>query len=1667
MGRRKVSQGWLCQKRRCSQLSCMTQGTPELQFTAAMERNFVEAKLQNTPIKCLVDSGASISCISQHQLQQLQYNGEIQDSSITSAVGVCGEVHPVLGEIMLEVTFGHITVKQKFRVFETLHSKVIFGLDFLQENKIRTDFENMTLTIPLPGKNLNYISESGSADHVTVSTIRDQRTFTTMAETVNHIILEPHSETILPVKIPNYSPGATVILEPSHTLQSKFSVAGGRTVTYLDDNQIGIYRVLNPTNLPVYLKCNLQIAAAQPVNFEDVHCLQQQEPAFLFSLSENNKQFDEDYESILSDIGIELDSCDLDSVQRQQLCKFLAQNRNIFAKDLSELGKTNMHYHTIHTKGDKVVSSAPYRQSPQMRAELERQLDEMEAHGIIEESTSPFHSPVVLVKKRNNEYRFCVDFRALNRITEPMSFTIPHMSDILDTLADAKPEIYSTLDLRSGFWQVPLDPATKHKSAFITHKGVYEFNRLAFGMMNSPMTFQCLMTKVLRNLNFKVALVYIDDVLIFSKNFQEHLQHLHLVFSSLRSANLKLHPSKCIFAKKEVKYLGHIISKHGVRVNPENTEKVKTFPVPQNTKQVKSFLGMANYYRKFVKDFAQIASPLTSLLKKNVKFQWTLSCQKAYDTLKNALVTAPILAFPDFDKPFILSTDASEYSMGYVLSQIQNGREHAIAYGGRSLHGAELKWHITDKEALALVEGIQHFKHYLANQEFTVFTDNVSVKYLQKIRDCQGRLGRWSLLLQGYNFKIIHRDGSKNPADCLSRQQHDNSTPTDSPDLGEHLYYVNHKEHTETVLVYPGEVEEHVIASLQERPSPELVLQNMANLQQQCPDFQGIYEYKLNQELPNDPAIARTIVAESYNFELEDGILKHFYSKRCKKVPKQERLVKQVAVPRILRDDVLRSYHDCILGGGHQGFERTYAALRNKYFWPSMYDDIKRYVQTCETCQQSKRNYGAKRPPLKPQISDDIFGRWHMDILSGLPTTPNKHKHILLVVDSYSKWCEAFPLRTQEASEVARVLYKEIITRYGAPRTLISDRGRNFVSNLVKALSEMFQITRHLTSSYHPQTNGSVERMNSVILQAIRCYAKGQQDDWDDLLLPGILMAYRATPATQSTDFSPYFMLYGREMCLPIDSSLVPKEHLAQDQKIFLGRILQNLERTRKIASENIKLAQERNKQRYDQTAKEPDFFPTQRVWLYCTKVPVGNAPKLHRQWVGPYYITMVNRQNHTYKIRNCANNKEVKSLVSAHRLKPYHDPLTRPTNPPPEHANDDAQLDPDELDQNIGRPTVQPARQNAPAVPSQANNPPRVQNRPPRQNRRQNKRPQQHNQQPHQHNQPPQQQNQQPQQRNQLQQNQPLQHNQPLQQHSRQPQRPNQQQSNWRPQKQSQKTQPDQQIQRNNHLNQPRNPPIADTRPSCRDCKRGSCTPFKEDMIDRLLASNRGNGTLYYKVKFSTGNTEWHFPCKIPSHLVRQFHADRTMSGKKRKRPLHQTKHKFFNKQDPQPQEEKSSQSNNSQTSSVNVLSGTTFNCKEELRAIRMMNGRAYFLVQTGSSDPKWKPLTSASSHACKFISSVSKQLDEEILQNDIQHLRNQRLKIPEQNCELWQMVTGHKIHEVQFSRHSEPQYLMSFANPYVPPKWVPFNDVPFGLVTFLLEDLKSEYCEELDIPQ
>ena len=356
-----------------------------------------------------------------------------------------------------------------------------------------------------------------------------------------------------------------------------------------------------------------------------------------------------------------------------------------------------------------------------------------------------------------------------------------------------------------------------------------------------------------------------------------------------------------------------------------------------------------------------------------------------------------------------------------------------------------------------------------------------------------------------------------------------------------------------------------------------------------------------------------------------------------------------------MRDDILRSYHDSLAGGGHQGHEQTFAAIRLKYYWPKMYDEIRKYVQSCLLCQQVKRPVHAKPPPLQPLPVADLFSRWHIDILSGLPTTKDKYKHILVVVDSYSKWMEAHPLRSQEATEVAAVLYREVITRYGAPRTLISDRGQTFMSKLTAAMCELFQITRHYVSAYHPATNLVVELTNSIILQGFRMYCKDQQDDWQEIL-PSVMMAHRMTLCTQASQVSPFFLLFGREMHIPIDTALLSKDNLSQNHKVHLNNILKQLEITRKIATENVKAAKVRYKHQFDKRSQVPKFQPAERVWLYCTKVAVGKAPKLHREWVGPYYITQLG-PHHTFKVRNCATNKKVKSLVNGVRLKPYYDP--------------------------------------------------------------------------------------------------------------------------------------------------------------------------------------------------------------------------------------------------------------------------------------------------------------------------------------------------------------------------------------------------------------------------
>lgn len=389
--------------------------------------------------------------------------------------------------------------------------------------------------------------------------------------------------------------------------------------------------------------------------------------------------------------------------------------------------------------------------------------------GVISPSASPWCSPVVLVKKKDGSLRFCIYFRRLNDVTIKDSYPLPRIDVVLESLSGSS--LFTALDLQSGYWQCEVNPNDRPKTAFSTGIGLYEFNVLPFGVCNGPATFQRLMDIVLDGLNWESALVYLDDVIVFGRNFQEHLERLSSVLARLKSAGLKINPKKCRLFHREVEFLGHIVSRQGIATDPEKVRVVREWPVPLNLTELRSFLGLASYYRRFIQSFASIADPLHKLLNKGERFLWTDECETAFRKLKRCLVSAPILAYPRCDEPFIIDADASNTGIGGVLSQIQEGKERVVAYFSRALTEPERRYCVTRRELLALIVVCRHFKGYLLGSRFKARTDHNCLRWLKNFREPEGQVARWLEVLAEYNMDIEHRAGKQHGnADGLSRR---------------------------------------------------------------------------------------------------------------------------------------------------------------------------------------------------------------------------------------------------------------------------------------------------------------------------------------------------------------------------------------------------------------------------------------------------------------------------------------------------------------------------------------------------------------------------------------------------------------------------------------------------------------------------------------------------------------------------------------------------------------------------------------------------------------------------------------------------------------------------------------------------------------------------------
>lgn len=728
--------------------------------------------------------------------------------------------------------------------------------------------------------------------------------------------------------------------------------------------------------------------------------------------------------------------------------------------------------------------------------------------------------------------------------------------------------------MKNGYWQIPLHSDSKPVTAFtVPGIGLYQFKRLPFGLHSAPATFQRLLDNIIGPDLEPKAFAYLDDIIVLGKTFDEHLELLEKVFNKLRNAGLKLNPEKCQFVRKELKYLGHIVNREGISTDPEKVRCMKEFPTPVNVKTLRSFLGLVSWYRRFIKDFAKVTAPLTCLLKKKTLWNWTDTQQQAFESLKEKLSSTPVLACPDFTKLFTLQVDASDFGMGAALTQIRDGKEVAIAFASRLLNERERKFSTTEKECLALVFGVKTFRPYLEGYHFKAITDHQALRWLLSIKEPSGRLGRWVLEIQQYDFEICYRKGvNNNLADALSRITQDNR-PT-----SREISVIT------SVPTNPDEIEDKEEDSWYEE---------MMTKVQRTP-----HKYK--------------------NFAIHKGKL---FRKSIQRKLKGHTSTKWLlCLHKGERNLVLHENHDTPTAG-HFGMRKTLYRIKQRYFWPGMRVDIRKYVRTCENCQKQKPEQKLPRGQMHFRIPKGPWYQITADLIGPFPRSTRGYRSVLVIQDTFTKWIEIAPIRLATAKEVKERFQEIIMLRYGSPSLIITDNGTQFVSHLFRKITTEWNIEHQLTAPYSPQSN-PVERSNRVLKTMIRQFIHDNHRHWDRHLNEFRLAMN--TAIHESTGFTPAFLNFGRELRLP--GSLHPdlETEDSKDTEEIEERMLW-LRHLKDKVSSNLKAAYSRQAKYYNLRRRTNDYVLNQQV-LYRMH-PLSDATKffaakLAPKFSGPYTIT-------------------------------------------------------------------------------------------------------------------------------------------------------------------------------------------------------------------------------------------------------------------------------------------------------------------------------------------------------------------------------------------------------------------------------------------------------------
>nr|CAD2122664.1 unnamed protein product [Meloidogyne enterolobii] len=1018
----------------------------------------------------------------------------------------------------------------------------------------------------------------------------------TQVTAVFKTVLAPRSTTLVPVEINGkYLTGKEAILSSSEKENSEFHIEPGVISSAQATSTVPI---TNKLSIPLELNKGEGIGKLEVVKevIEAENTLKLGNTAFVRALNLTSNEIHDRQNQIEQEAKQAIKSKDGESIRKLE--EAIGVYSDIFALNDEELTQTDVVTHHVETSDAEPIKMRARPMPYALREKVAAMIQDYLARGIIRNSWSPWASPIVLVPKKDGTVRFCVDYRGLNSVTVKDAFPLPNIDNTLMMLGNKK--VFSTMDFMTGYWQIRMDPDSIEKSAFATEKGLYEFLVMPFGMTNAVATFQRFMNRLFEGILNQFVFVYIDDILVASNSFEEHISHLKIIFERIREAGLKLKIKKCCFLAKELPFLGHILTQEGIKKDIDRVKPILEFPIPTTQKKLQSFLGFMTYYRKFIYEFGKIAAPLFRLLKKDNKIKIGEEEKEAFETLKKKIAENVVLYFPDFDaaqkdpkRMFIIMTDASKLGIAAVLCQpTLEGKIRPLYFASRQCNQAERKYAPTELEALAVKFGANKFAQFITMIPTRVLTDHRALVPMFKKKGETGnlRVDRWIMELQSKFILLLEYNPGKNNivADVLSRNFPETPEAMDQIKVG----MITQKEPEKESFVNREEWVEATEES----------------------EMRALVQFFKERILPDDPREKQQTLAYAPFYTLIEGLLF-----RCDQNTGNLHLF----VPRKFRQKLIEERHSGVCAG-HLSAKKIYMQLAEKYFWNNMRADCSHTVAKCRICAYT-REPRSNQPGLKTVKTSEPLELVCLDVLE-IGRSRAKNRYILVCVDHFSKWTVAEPIPNKMAETIARAFVENFILIYGAPKRIHSDRGKEFVNSTLENITKILKTEVSTTRGYDPQANGLVERMNHTIIRLLK---RTTPSEWDwDIRLPYVVFAINATPS-ETTGFSPYTLMFGRTINFPTDKniSLGVDPRYTVDEETYLQLFRENLANIIGEARENTKIAQERQKIDFDKRpcVTEKKFIIGERVMvIYPSEAKKLTNKKLGWNHFGPFKILEV-----------------------------------------------------------------------------------------------------------------------------------------------------------------------------------------------------------------------------------------------------------------------------------------------------------------------------------------------------------------------------------------------------------------------------------------------------------